>query len=188
MNELKKYLTNLVDFTESEMGKFISLFSESYLKKHEYIAVEGEYSTKLVFITKGVMRAFYRNNNGDEYNKTFFTELNFVGAYSSLVTKQQSLINIQCLTDCSVLMADYEQVTNLYDSFPKVERLARILAEHFFVSKEKREIAQVMLDASERYAIFQKTRPDLEHLIPQYHIASYLGITPTQLSRIRTKK
>lgn len=188
MSELKKYLIKIVDFTESEMEKFTSLFSESHLKKNEYLAEEGEYSTKLAFITKGVMRAFYRNNNGNEYNKTFFTELNFVGAYSSLVTKQQNLINIQCLTDCTVLMADYGQVTNLYDGFPKIERLARILAEHFFVSKEKREIALVMLDASERYAIFQKTHPNLEHLIPQYHIASYLGITPTQLSRIRAKK
>ena len=188
MTELKKYLIRLVDFTESEMEKFTSLFSESRLKKNEYLAVEGEYSSKLVFITHGVMRAFFRNNNGNEYNKTFFTEYNFVGAYSSLVTKQQNLINIQCLTDCSVLIADYEQVTNLYNDFPKVERLARILAEHFFVSKETREIELVMLDASERYTIFQKKHPNLEHLIPQYHIASYLGITPTQLSRIRAKK
>lgn len=188
MNELKEYLIKLVAFTESEMKKFTSLFSESHLKKNEYLAVEGEYSTKLVFITKGVMRAFYRNNNGDEYNKTFFTEFNFVGAYSSLVTKQQNLINIQCLTDCSVLIADHKRVTDMYDAFPKIERLARILAEHFFVSKEKREIELVMLDASERYAIFQQEHPSLEHLIPQYHIASYLGITPTQLSRIRAKK
>src|SRR3546814_230183 len=188
MNELKKYVNNLLGFIESEMRKFTSLFSESHFKKNEYVAIEGEYSTKLVFIIKGVMRAFYRNSNGDEYNKTFLTEFNFVGAYSSLVTKQQNLINIQCLTDCAVLIADYRQVVNLYDSFPKIERLSRILSEHFFVSKEKREIELVMLDASERYAIFQKRYPNLGNLIPQYHIASYLGITPTQLSRIRAKK
>ncbi|HYF68278.1 MAG TPA: Crp/Fnr family transcriptional regulator [Ohtaekwangia sp.] len=188
MNELKKYLLKLVDFTESEMEKFTSLFSEHHLEKNDYLDVEGECSTKLAFITRGVMRAFFRNNNGNEYNKTFFTEYNFVGAYSSLITKQQNLINIQCLTDCTVLLADYDQVTNLYDGFPKIERLARILAEQFFVSKESREIQLVMLDGIDRYAIFQKKHPNLEHLIPQYHIASYLGITPTQLSRIRAKK
>ncbi len=188
MDELKAYLTRLVDFTEVELEKFTLLFSESYLAKNTYLAIEGEYATKIAFITKGVMRAFFRNSSGDEYNKTFFTGGNFVGAYSSLVTKQRNLINIQCLTDCVVHMADYEQVTNLYDDFPKVERLSRVLAEHFFVSKEAREIELVMLDASERYTIFQKKHPNLEHLIPQYHIASYLGITPTQLSRIRAKK
>lgn len=188
MDELKAYLIKLVDLTENEMEKFTSLFSESLLKKNEYLAVEGEYATKFVFITKGVMRAFFRNSSGDEYNKTFFTEGKFVGAFSSLVTKQRNLINIQCLTDCVVHMADYEQVTELYDDFPKIERLSRILAEHYFVSKETREIELAMLDASDRYAIFQKKHPDLEHRIPQYHIASYLGITPTQLSRIRAKR
>lgn len=188
MNELKNYLIKLVDFTESEMETFTSLFSERHLEKNEYLEVEGDYSTKLAFITSGVMRAFYRNSKGNEYNKTFFTAYNFVGAYSSLVTKRKNLINIQCLTDCTVLMADYEQVTNLYDGVPKIERLARILAEHFFVSKETREIQLVMLDAIERYDIFKQNHPSLEHLIPQYHIASYLGITPTQLSRIRAKR
>ena len=188
MDELKAYLFKLVDFTESEMIKFTSLFSENHLQKNDYLAVAGEYSTKFIFITKGVMRAFFRNSNGDEYNKTFFTAPGFVGALSSLVTKQPNLINIQCLTNCTVLLADYEQVTKLYDDFPKIERLSRILAEHYFVSKETREIELAMLDASERYTIFQKMHPDLEHLIPQYHIASYLGITPTQLSRIRAKK
>ncbi len=91
-------------------------------------------------------------------------------------------------TDCLILKANYEKITNLYDSTPKFERLSRILAEHFFVSKEKREIELVMLDASERYEIFKKEHSNLGNLIPQYHIASYLGITPTQLSRIRAKK
>ena len=79
-------------------------------------------------------------------------------------------------------------MTKLYDSIPKIERLSRILAEHFFVDKEKREIELVMLGASEKYEIFKKEHPNLENLIPQYHIASYLGISPTQLSRIRAKK
>lgn len=188
MDELKNYLIKLVDFTESEIEAFAALFSETQFKKQEYLAVEGEYSTKFVFITEGVMRAFYRNSEGSEYNKTFFTAGNFAGAYSSLVTKQKNAINIQCLTNCAVLIADYYQVTKLYDSFPKIERFSRVLAEHFFVNKEKREVALAMLDASERYAIFQQSYPQLEHIIPQYHIASYLGVTPTQLSRIRAKK
>ena len=134
------------------------------------------------------MRAFYRNNEGNEYNKTFFTDLNFVAPYSSLVTGHKNLINIQCLTNCTFQVADFGEITKLYDRYPKVERLARIISEQFFVIKEKREIELVTLEASERYEIFQKEHPNLENLIPQYHIASYLGITPTQLSRIRAKK
>jgi len=188
MNELKINLARLVHFTKSEMEIFVSLFSEKQLKKNEYFAIEGEYSTKLAFLTKGVMRAFYRNSEGNEYNKTFFTSLNFVGAYSSLVTGHKNLINIQCLTNCTFLVADFGAITKLYDEYPKIERLARKLAENKFAIKEKREIELVTLDASERYIIFQEEHPDLENLIPQYHIASYLGVTATQLSRIRAKK
>lgn len=188
MDELKEYLNKMLHFTESEMEVFISLFSEKQLKKNEYFAVEGEYSSKLAFINKGVIRAFYRNNEGNEYNKTFFTQNRFVGAYSSLVSQQKNLINIQCLTDCTLQVANFSEISQLYDTNPKIERLARILAEQFFVNKEKREIELVMLDATERYEIFQTEHPELENLIPQYHIASYLGVTPTQLSRIRAKK
>lgn len=188
MNELKAYIKQLLPLSENEQEVFVTLFREKQLRKNDFFAKEGEFSTELGFITKGVLRAFYRNKEGDEYNKTFFTENNFVGAYSSLVTRQQNLIHIQCLTDCSFLSAKFGEITKLYDHYPKIERLSRILAEHFFVIKEKREIEMVMLDAREKYRLFQEKYPSLENLIPQYHIASYLGVTPTQLSRIRAKK
>jgi len=188
MIELKIYLERLIPFTESEMELFTSLFSEIQLKKFDYFAKEGEFSTKLAFISNGVMRAFFRNDSGNEYNKTFFVKSNFVGAYSALITGQKNLINIQCLTDCTFQVADFREITKLYDDYPKIERLSRKMAENKFAIKEKREIELVTLDASERYKIFQKEHPDLENLIPQYHIASYLGVTPTQLSRIRAKK
>jgi len=188
MNELKEYLNKIGHFTESEMEIFLTLFSKKHLKKNEYFAREGEYSKKFAFVSTGVVRAFYRNNEGNEYNKTFFTKNEFIGAYSSLVTNQKNLINIQCLTDCTFQVAKFSEITQLYDNNPKIERIARILAEQFFVIKEKREIELVMLEASERYKIFKEEHPNLENLIPQYHIASYLGVTPTQLSRIRAKK
>ena len=187
MKGFKKYLNKTIQLTEEETELFISLFIKKNLKKNEYFATEGEYSSKLAFLSTGIVRAFYRNSQGGEYNKTFFVKEGFIGAYSSLITNQKNQINLQCLTDCSFLIADFSKIKKLYDSNQKIERLARILAEQFFVSKEKREIELVMLDATERYEIFQKEHPNLESQIPQYHIASYLGITPTQLSRIRAK-
>lgn len=188
MDELKAYLETLIPFTENEIKVFTSLFSEVQLKKNEYFAKEGEFSSQLAFISTGVMRAFFRNKSGDEYSKTFFTPSNFVAAYSSITTKQKNSINIQCLTDCTLFIADFKQLSSLYREYPKFESLARIMAEYKFYIKEKREIELVTLDGSQRYEIFKKEHPGLENLINQYHIASYLGITPTQLSRIRAKK
>ena len=188
MKEFRAYINTVLQFTESELDIFTALFSEKQIEKNEYLAKEGEYSSKLAFLASGVVRAFYRNSQGNEYNKTFFSRPGFVGAYSSLITGEKNRINLQCLTRCSFFIADFSELVKLYDVNPKYERLARILAEQFFVSKEKREIELVMLDAAERYSIFQTEHPELENLIPQYHIASYLGVTPTQLSRIRAKK
>ncbi|MFT5823362.1 MAG: CRP-like cAMP-binding protein [Crocinitomix sp.] len=188
MNELKIHLEKLIHFTESEMEIFTSLFSQVQLKKKDYFAEAGEFSSNLGFLSTGVMRAFFRNKSGNEYSKTFFTPSNFVAAYSAITTKQKNLINIQCLTDCTLFIADFRQLTSLYKKYPKFESLARIMAEHKFAIKEKREIELVTLEATGRYEIFKKEHPNLENLINQYHIASYLGITPTQLSRIRAKK
>ncbi|SEB44688.1 cAMP-binding domain of CRP or a regulatory subunit of cAMP-dependent protein kinases [Tenacibaculum sp. MAR_2009_124] len=187
MNELKKYISKILHFTENEMEVFVSLFSEKEFEKNEYFATAGEYSNKLGFLTDGVMRAFFCNSDGNEYTKTFFTNFNFVAAYSSMVTNQKNLINIQSITKSKVFVADFKKIVSLYNDYPKIESLGRIFAEQKFTIKEKREIELVTLNATERYQIFRKEHKGLENLIPQYHIASYLGITPTQLSRIRGK-
>lgn len=111
-----------------------------------------------------------------------------IGGYSSLVTQLPNTINQQALTDCVILIGNYKKLIDLLDHHQDLERLLRKIAERYFVVKEKREVEIVLLEANKRYAIFQNEYPDLEQVIPQYHIASYLGITPTQLSRIRAKK
>jgi CRP-like cAMP-binding protein len=185
---LKEKIKSLFNLDSESLAIFTSLFTELKIKKYDSFAQKGEFSKKIAFVESGILRAYFSNHRGEEYNKTFFTEGSFVGAYSSLVSGERNLIDIDCLTDCVLYIAEFQNITQLYDKYPQIERLARILAEYFFVRKEKREIELVTLEAKERYAIFQKEHPKLEQLIPQYHIASYLGITPTQLSRIRSKK
>ncbi|MEL6671604.1 MAG: Crp/Fnr family transcriptional regulator [Bacteroidota bacterium] len=188
MNLLKESLSHLVNFEQEALLALEACFKTVHYRKGAALARKGEYARKIAFVNAGVLRAFYSNAKGEQYNKTFFTQGTFVGAYSSLVTGQKNLIDIDCLTDCELRTAQYQEVVSLYETFPQVERLARILAEQFFVQKEKREIELVTLEAKDRYVIFQEEHPELEQLIPQYHIASYLGISATQLSRIRAAK
>lgn len=188
MNLLIQTINTIVQLDSGTQEIISSLFQQENAPKHHYVAQAGEYSSKFAFIQSGVLRAFYQNKAGEQYNKTFFKKGNFVGAYSSLLTGQKNLIDIQCLTDCELWTANYRDFTDLYEGYPKTERLARILAEQYFIHKEKREIELVMLEAKERYNIFKVEHPGLDQRIPQYHIASYLGVTPTQLSRIRSAK
>ncbi|WP_338790986.1 Crp/Fnr family transcriptional regulator [Bernardetia sp. MNP-M8] len=183
-----QFLCSIVNFSETELELFTSLFEKEKMSNKHFFAKKGEYSKQVAFVETGILRAFYSNEKGEEYNKTFFTSNQFVGAYSSLVSQKQNSIDIQCLTDCVLWVASFESVIRLYDDYHKIERLSRLLAEQFFVNKEKREIELVTLEAKQRYQIFLEEHKGLENQIAQYHIASYLGITPTQLSRIRSRK
>ncbi len=187
MTELYKSLNLISPIQKKTWERVNALFFEKTLLKGEYFITEGETAKQIGFLTNGVIRAFYRNSEGVEYNKHFFVANNFFGGYSSLITLKPNLINQQALINCRFLVANYTEIEKLFNIFPDFEKFGRKLAELYFVNKEHREIEIVLLDADKRYLIFQKNYPQLAQLIPQYHIASYLGISATQLSRIRRK-
>jgi CRP-like cAMP-binding protein len=185
MTDLKKFFNDLTSVSTESWNKFSILFEPRTLKKGDYFITDGQIAKELAFLENGILRVFYRNDKGVEYNKHFFVNPCLIGGYASLVTNKPAQINQQALTDCTIHVAKYADIQALYSTCPDIERAARVLAEYYFVQKEQREIEIVLLDAEKRYLIFQKQFPQLEQQIPQYHIASYLGITPTQLSRIR---
>lgn len=187
LNGLFTFLNQLTPITATTKELVAGLFTHTTLHKGNYFIKEGQLAREIGFLHNGIVRAYYANNEGFEYNKHFFTAPSFIGGYASLITGMPNQIQQQALTDCELLIAPYNSFRSLFDECADLERAARILAEQFFVQKEQREIDLVLLDADERYRKFQQSYPELETILPQYHIASYLGITATQLSRIRRK-
>jgi CRP-like cAMP-binding protein len=187
MIKLEAYLNMLSLISSETWNKISALFTPRVLKKGDYFVKDKQIAKEIGFLESGIVRAFYKNDEALEYNKSFFINPSFIGGYTSLITGEPNQISQQALTDCIIQVAKFSDVTELYNTCPDLERAARKLAELFFVQKEQREIEIVLLDADKRYQIFQKDYPFLELQIPQYHVASYLGITPTQLSRIRRK-
>lgn len=187
MQAIATFLQTISPLTEATLQALQPCFQPLQLKKNEYFVREGAYAQRIGFLQEGVMRAFFLNTAGKEYNKQFFVGPTVVGAYTSLITKQPNKIAQQALTDCQIWVADYRKIEVLYDQFHDLERLGRKMAEFYFLEKEQKEIEMALLDADKRYLIMRERFPTLEAIIPQYYIASYLGITPTQLSRIRRK-
>ncbi|NQX81063.1 MAG: Crp/Fnr family transcriptional regulator [Flavobacteriaceae bacterium] len=185
MNELKEYFNSISTLSESTWDKISPFFKEDRLLKNEYFAEENKTAIQIAFLKTGVVRAFFINQEGKDYNKQFFVGQSIIGAYSSLLTGNVNLIAQQALTDCVIYTCDYVSLTKLYKECPDLERFARKIAEYYFLEKEKKEIEIVLLDAAQRYILFKKEFPTLEQQITQFHIASYLGISATQLSRIR---
>jgi len=174
----------LSEKTKNLVSKF---FVSGELKKGEYFIRKGQYAKEIAFLEAGIVRAYYINGDGKEYNKTFFSAPTIIGSYASLISKQKNAVAQQALTPCKIWKASFSVIEELSEDNFEIERLRRIIAEGYFLSSEKKEIEMALLDADKRYLILQQEYPGIELVIPQYHIASYLGISPTQLSRIRNK-
>lgn len=188
MEALYKYLNSITPISDKTWALLKGIFVQKELKKSEHFCLVDKVATKIAFLQEGVVRSFYTNNKGQELNKNFFVAPAFIGAYSSLITQKPNKLAQQALTNCIIWETDYANIKQLYDICPDLERLGRLIAEYYFVEKEIREVNLLNLEAKEYYKIFQQQFPTLEQQISQYHIASFLGITPTQLSRIRAEK
>lgn len=187
MENIITFFNNITPLSEKTMHLMSEIFVADELKKGDYFIRKGQFAKEIAFLETGIVRAYYTNNDGKEYNKTFFSAPSIIGSYASLINKQKNAVAQQALTDCKIWKASFYKIEQLSDENFEIERLRRIIAESYFLINEKKEIEMALLDAEKRYSILQKEYPGIELKIPQYHIASYLGISATQLSRIRSK-
>lgn len=187
-DDFKAYLNEICIIKLDAMEDLLDLFRPTNLSAKQFFVRAGAYADKVGFLKAGVVRAFFVNDAGKEYTKQFFVGPSLIGAYTSLLTKRVNKIAQQALTDCEILEANYSELEALYKKHHSLERLGRKIAEFYFLEKEQKELEMGLLDADQRYDIFRDRFPHLESSIAQYHIASYLGVSPTQLSRIRNKR
>lgn len=187
MENIIAFFNSIMPLSEKTVGLMSKVFTYDELKKEEYFIRKGEFAKEIAFLEVGIVRAYYINGDGKEYNKTFFSAPSIIGSYASLISKQRNAVAQQALTDCKIWKASFLKIEELSEGNWEIERLRRIIAEGYFLSNEKKEIEMALLDADKRYLILQNEYPGIELEIPQYHIASYLGISATQLSRIRKK-
>ena len=187
MKEPIAYLNQISPLRQDTIQSLSQLFTPAVLEEDEFFIEERKYAKQIAFLEKGIVRAFFVNKEGKEYNKQFFVGPTLIGAYTSLLTKQKNKIAQKTLTECKIWKAPFHEIELLYTKHHDFERLGRKIAEYYFLEKEKKEIEMALLDAEDRYLILREEFPGLEMKIPQYHIASYLGISPTQLSRVRNK-
>lgn len=185
--EIYQLINNISELPDETWKLLIKNAQKVTLKKDEYFVQYDEVAKEIGILTEGIVRSFYVTDEGKEYNKTLFAAPNIIGSYVSLITGEPNKLPQQALTDCCITKIAMADIETLSKTHLEVERLRRKIAEHFFVLKEKREVEMALLQAEERYLIFRKEFPTAEQQIPQFQIASYLGISATQLSRIRKK-
>ena len=162
------------------------LFEPVELQRNEFLVQEGSQAHHCYLLLDGVVRVFY-NKDGSEYNKTFFIPGMFPTPLTALLSGSPSLLSFQALLACRLVRFSYKKFRELFSAHRCLETLMLKILEQEWIKKERHDIRMVTNDATTNYLLFRKEYPGLEVQIPQYHIASYLGITPIQLSRIRAK-
>jgi CRP/FNR family transcriptional regulator, anaerobic regulatory protein len=181
---LYRYITQWVQPEELEWKAFVSGGRLRTLGKDELYLKEGEVCRKLGFIISGAVRMFY-TIEAEERCKDFQFEGQFTGSLYSLISQQPSRFSVVALEETQLFEISQEHLSSLYDQYKIWERFGRLYMEQAFLYKENRETSLLFDSSSVRYEKLLQQQPYHLQRIPQKYLASYLGITPESLSRIR---
>ena len=184
---LLDYINKYIDLTAEEEEILLSkIIIRNYLKD-QYIVQQGDVSKNINFITLGCTKIFYVDTKGQEHIVMFAIEDWWTSDLGSFITQTPADFNVQCLEHTEVIQFTHDNLEDLYIQIPKLERLFRKIIERAFVASQKRIIRNFSLTAKERYVIFKDTYPYIYQRVPQYLVASYLGITKEFLSKIKSQ-
>lgn len=183
---VKEYIYRFVDFNEQDLAEFRGLLSKKYLPKGRLLLEAGEVCSHVAFINKGHFRSFSIVQD-EEITYNFFFDGNFITDYPGFISRQPSTETHQALEDAELLMLEYNDMQRGYNNSHMWERFGRLIAEFIIVGIAQRNRSLLFMSPEERYLDLMKTRPKVIANIPQQYIATYLGIQPESLSRIRKR-
>ena len=182
---LLKNIKELVAISENEIQLVIKAFQPKKLSKKEILLFKGDQSNHMRFISDGCLRSYYINEEGQEYILQFGINNWWINDLYSYLTKTPAQYFIQALKPTTVLQIHRDELAKLFDAVPAMERFFRIKIEKAYVANLNRTVRSMSETAETRYLNFIKKHRDLEQNVPQYMVASYLGISPEHLSTIR---
>lgn len=181
INHFKK-----IGIKEAELTNFLSCLKTRTYDANELILVEGQMEDYLSFIDKGIVRYFVASKN-KEITVDFAFEGSFYCAYDSFYSRKQTVMYIQAITNCQLYSISYENLQSLYENCSIAKKLGQSATEYLLSKKVRRELDLLIKTPQERYEALLKNRTKLIKHIPQMYIASYIGVVPETLSRIRKR-
>ena len=185
-SNLLKLLREIVELVNEDEELIKSSFKPYTLLKGEYFLKEGEVNKNIVFLNKGLVRYFVYKD-GEESTFEFTKEGEFIGDYQSFRNASVSVQNIEAIEDCELLVIDYPNIQTIYNTTENGNLIGRKIITHRFEVMVNQLLEVYMQNHEDRYKSFIEKYYDLTQRIPQYFIASYVGVRPESLSRIRRR-
>jgi CRP-like cAMP-binding protein len=182
---IQKNIAKHIQLTEEEFNYFTSLLKVKRLRKKQILLEEGEVCSHEHFVNSGCLRQYYLDEKGQEHIVQFAVTDWWIGDQYSFLTGLPGKYFIDALSESEVLMIEKNKLEELYIKVPKFERFFRIAFQNAYVAMQQRILSKLSEPAEKNYLDFIRRYPDIEQAVPQHQVASYLGITPESLSRIR---
>ncbi|MEO1022450.1 MAG: Crp/Fnr family transcriptional regulator [Bacteroidota bacterium] len=185
MKDIRSYIYELLTIRVESENDLPFSFAREYMPKSHVFVHYFQEENICYFLEQGIIEVNYSQLNRPHKIIDFFTEGTFFGAYSSLLSNQPSDVEIIGLTDCQVLVLDWDEIRSLYSSSLLMNQIARVATEQLYLKRIEREKSFLMQTAKERYQSLLDNNPELIQQLSSKKIAKYLGIHPESLSRIR---
>lgn len=182
------FLRQRVEVSEEEAQVFAQAFQEKKLRKKQLIVQPGFVTKYRYYVVEGVLRSFISDDSGQETTIALAVKDWWITDYNSFIYQNPATLFVEALTAASVLQLSYEQEQNLKAANPRYETFFRIIAERGLAAQQRRLITNLTQSAEQRYENFVEHYPEFLHDIPQYILASYLGMSTEFLSRIRNNR
>jgi CRP-like cAMP-binding protein len=184
---LYQHIISKVSLTAEEWEIITQHCIPKKVRKKQYLLQAGDKAEFSIFVTKGCLRSYSVDDAGEEHIVQFALAGWWIGDTSAFLTNEPASYHIDALEDTEVLLFEREEVDKLFDLVPMFERYMRLLLQGNYVAMHKRLVSAISTTAEEKYLRMQKQYPDIMQRVPQHMIASYLGLKPETLSRIRKK-
>lgn len=185
-NRLINYFLKITNLTADETKVLAESMVVKNFNRNEYLVKEGQFTNDTYFILDGCVRQF-KTLDGNDITTNFYTEEQWIISLENFESKNASKYNLVCVEATTVVVGNEQKAQELFKQFPRFETTSRQIMETVFMEQQNLMTSYITDKPEQRYLKLLETRPDIFQRVPQYDIASYIGVKPESLSRIRKK-